>query len=98
MVQIHSPRPFTTMAWFVYILRSERDGKRYIGCTSDVSARLARHNRGEVQATRHRRPLQLVHTERFESRSEAFAREKFLKTWAGRIELGKILGSGPEGG
>ena len=86
------------MPWFVYILRSEKDGKRYFGCAKDLSKRLACHNRGEVQATRHRRPLQLIYTEQFELQSDAFAREKFLKTWAGRIELGRILGWGPDCG
>jgi len=28
------------MPWFVYVLRSEKDGKRYFGCTQDVSDRL----------------------------------------------------------
>ena len=45
MVQIHSPRPFVwfAMPWFVYVLRSEKDGKRYFGCTQDLTRRLARH-------------------------------------------------------
>ena len=82
------------MPWFVYILRSEEDGKRYFGCTQDLNERLARHHKGQVRTTRNRGPFSLLHVERFESREEAFAREKFLKTWAGRIELSRIL---PEG-
>jgi putative endonuclease len=79
------------MSWFVYILRSDKGGKRYFGCTADVAERLARHNRGEVPSTRNRRPFSLLHVESFPTRAEAFAREKFLKSWAGRIELGRIL-------
>lgn len=29
-----------SMPWFVYILRSEKDGKRYFGCTQDLNERL----------------------------------------------------------
>jgi len=79
------------MPWFVYVLRSEKDGKRYFGCTQDVSDRLARHNSGTVPSTRNRGPFSVVHVEQFGSRAEAFARERFFKSWGGRIELGKIL-------
>ena len=91
------------MPYFVYILRSERDGKQYIGCTSDLAERLRRHNRGQVRATKHRAPWRLVHVEKYAEQTEAFLREKFLKSWAGRIELGKLVsadrrGSAPSAG
>ena len=82
------------MKWFVYILRSQRDGKKYVGCTRDVAKRLDRHQGGAVRTTKNRAPFSLLHVEEFESRAEAFAREKFLKTWGGRIELGRILSHG----
>ncbi|HWJ92022.1 MAG TPA: GIY-YIG nuclease family protein [Flavisolibacter sp.] len=34
------------MAYYVYILKSLKDGKFYIGCTTDVEARLRFHNGG----------------------------------------------------
>lgn len=37
------------MPWFVYILRSEKDGKRYFGCTQDLTERLARHHKRRFQ-------------------------------------------------
>ena len=79
------------MAWFVYVLRSEKDGKRYFGCTQDLIERLARHHKGQVRTTKNRGPFSLVYVEKFETRAEAFAREKFLKSWAGRIEMSRIL-------
>ncbi len=82
------------MAWFVYVLRSEKDGKRYFGCTQDLTERLARHRNGQVRTTKNRGPFSLVHMEQFETRGEAFAREKFLKSWAGRIELSRTLRQG----
>ena len=82
------------MAWFVYVLRSQKDGKRYFGCTQDPTERLARHHNGQVRTTKNRGPFSLVHLEQFETPREAFAREKFLKSWAGRIELSRILRQG----
>ena len=40
---------FPVMCYFVYILQSERDGSFYIGSTSDVEARLSRHNSGRTR-------------------------------------------------
>ena len=46
--------------WYVYVLRSDQDGKLYIGISKNVDARLKRHNGGFVVSTKHRRPFQLV--------------------------------------
>lgn len=79
------------MPYTVYILYGENDHKLYIGCTSDLQNRLEKHNDGHVQTTRHRRPLKLIHQEVYESKTEAFNRERFLKSlWGGR-EKKKIL-------
>jgi len=93
------------MPWFVYVLRSEKDGKHYFGCTQNLAERLALHNAGQVQSTRNRRPFVLVHMETFGNRAEAFCREKYLKSWAGRIEFSRMFprgervpGSGPDCG
>ncbi len=69
---------------FVYILRSLKDNKRYIGCTNDLQRRLFEHNAGLVNSTRNRKPLQLIYSEQFESKKDAMNREKFFKSGAGR--------------
>lgn len=79
------------MPWFVYVLRSKRDGKKYFGCTQNLQKRLARHEKGDVSSTRNRGPFLVVQVEEFENRADAFAREKFLKSWGGRIELSRTL-------
>ena len=85
------------MAHFVYILRSQKDGKRYIGCTGKVKDRLRRHNLGQVRATKNRAPFLLIYAEEYATQTQAYAREKFLKSWAGRIELGRLLNRRPRG-
>jgi len=77
--------------FYVYILYSEKDKKLYVGCTEDIEARMNRHRNGSVPATRHRRPLHLIHKEAFTEKTTAFNRERFLKSlWGGR-EKKKIL-------
>jgi putative endonuclease len=68
------------MAYFVYILLSEKDGQLYTGCTNNLEARIKRHNAGHVQATKFRRPLVKIYSEEYESKADAFNRERFLKT------------------
>lgn len=68
------------MSFFIYILKSVKDDKFYIGQTNNLIDRLSRHNAGKVTATRNRRPLILIYKEKYESRAEAMKREKYLKS------------------
>ena len=67
-------------AWHVYILRCA-DGTLYTGVATDVARRVEEHNDSPKGAkyTKSRRPLVLVHTEAFDSRSSACAREAAIK-------------------
>ena len=73
--------------YYVYILFSEKDKKLYTGFTPDLKARFARHQKGFVTATKHRRPLKLIYYEAYQKISDAKRREKFLKGGKGRAEL-----------
>jgi len=65
--------------WFVYVVRC-RDGSLYTGISTDVTARVARHNAGlGARYTRARRPVELIYTERKRSRSTALRREAAIK-------------------
>lgn len=77
--------------YFVYILYSKKDKRLYVGCTSNLDKRIAKHKKGQVIATRNRRPLILIYSEKIQNKSDAFSRERFLKSlWGGRIKK-KIL-------
>ncbi|MBI2096595.1 MAG: GIY-YIG nuclease family protein [Candidatus Sungbacteria bacterium] len=69
------------------MLLSETDGRLYIGLTPDLRKRIDKHERGFVTATKHRRPLQLIHYEAYLELSDAKRREKYLKGGKGRSEL-----------
>jgi len=67
--------------WYVYIARCS-DGSLYTGITVDVIRRMHEHNynnRLAASYTRSRRPVKLVHQEKYDSRSEATKREMEIK-------------------
>lgn len=75
----------------VYVLRSEKDGNLYIGCTEDLERRLLSHTAGRVRATKSRRPLVLLYTEEYPDMYEAFRMERFYKTAQGKRRLKQKL-------
>jgi len=79
------------MFW-VYVLLSQRDNKFYIGQTNNLKDRICRHNEGRVPATKGRRPLAVIHSEPFATRSEAVRRERYLKSLRGDGRLREIIG------
>jgi putative endonuclease len=67
------------MSHFVYVLECA-DGSLYTGYTTDPERRLEEHNDGAgAKYTRGRTPVELVHVERFASRSAAMSREHAIK-------------------
>jgi len=66
--------------YYVYVLKSEKDGNMYVGCTGDLRERVALHNAGQVKSTRDRRPFELVYYEACRNQKDALRREKYLKT------------------
>jgi putative endonuclease len=67
------------MAYFVYILGSEKDGTYYVGHANNVNERLNRHNQGRTVYTRGKCPWKLVYQEADDSRAEAMRREREIK-------------------
>ena len=67
------------MGYFVYILRSLRDGSYYIGSTQDLTSRLERHNQGRSKHTKPKKPWELLYHEEFPDRSSAMKREREIK-------------------
>lgn len=69
--------------YYVYILDCA-DQTNFVGCTSNMDDRLARHNRGSIIATKHRYPVELNCYTVFFDKYKAFAFEKYLKSGSGR--------------
>ena len=78
--------------FIVYVLRSRKNGKRYVGYTGkDVNDRLYEHNIGSNAYTRRNRPFDLCYSEQYTDKSEAMLREKFLKSGQGRKFLDETI-------
>ena len=74
----------------VYVLRSAKTGRRYVGSCADLSDRLQRHNAGQSAATKHGIPWRLLHSEEFPTRTAALTRERYFKTGRGRDDLDRL--------
>lgn len=81
----------------VYVLECA-DGSLYTGYTTDVERRVATHQAGEgAKYTAGRRPVELVHVERYESRSAALSREHEIKRLTRRRKEALVEGDGDGG-
>lgn len=69
------------MAYYAYIVECA-DKTLYSGITTDLERRIQEHNESPKGAkyTRTRRPVRLLYTEEFATRSEALKREAAFKT------------------
>ena len=63
----------------LYLLKSEKFNRHYIGVSSNVETRLKQHNSGKTKSTKPYRPWKLVYVEKYETKTEAMKREYFLK-------------------
>jgi len=79
--------------YYTYVLRSKTDNKNYVGFTSDLMQRFEAHNKGKVESTRNRRPLELIYFEGCLSKDDAIHREKYLKSHYGKMFIGNRLKS-----
>ncbi|MFA5403550.1 MAG: GIY-YIG nuclease family protein, partial [Ignavibacteria bacterium] len=78
--------------YFVYILRSLKNGKYYIGQTQDLESRIKVHNSAKARWTKRYQPWELIHSEIYTRRCDAMKREKFLKNIGGiRERLNEIV-------
>jgi putative endonuclease len=73
--------------YYVYLLKSEKNGKWYTGCTSDLRKRFKEHNSNKSTYTKNKGPWKLIYYEACLNKSDAFAREKYLGTGMGRRYL-----------
>ena len=78
--------------FYVYVLKSLKNRKRYIGYTSkDPEERLKDHNLGSNNWTRVNKPLELIYSEPYDDKTNTIKRERFLKSGQGRKFLDSII-------
>lgn len=77
--------------YYVYILKSQKDNKFYVGTTSNIKRRLNEHKNGKVWSTSRRLPVKLIYCEYYLQKTDAERNEKYYKTTKGREDLRKKL-------
>jgi predicted GIY-YIG superfamily endonuclease len=71
-----------SMPHFVYILKCA-DGSYYVGSTHNLEKRFAEHQSGELKGyTSSRLPVELVWSNEFPKKNEAFLAERQIKGWS----------------
>ena len=76
---------------YVYIIKSLKDKKIYIGHTQNLMKRFQEHNSGLIKSTKNRKPFKLIYYEASNTLKDAVNREKSLKTGFGRAYLKRRL-------
>ncbi len=71
------------MFYYVYILKSIKTSKRYIGYTNNLRKRFNEHNSGKSTYTKHRGPFILIYYEACTNEDDARSRELYLKSGRG---------------
>ena len=79
--------------YYIYVLQSLKDMNFYTGFTKDLTLRFEQHKKGLVESTKHRRPIHLIYDEACLSKEDAIRREKYFKTYNGKIFLRRRLKS-----
>jgi len=77
--------------YFVYVIKSLKDGYLYVGHTNNLAERIRQHNTGTVKSTDRRKPFTLLYYEASNILEDAIVRERSLKTGFGRAYLKRRL-------
>jgi len=79
------------MEFVVYILFSKIKDRYYIGYTSDMAARIIRHNQNSRGFTGKVSDWEIVYTETFTTKQLAMLREKKIKSWKSKAAIEKLI-------
>ena len=77
--------------YFVYAIKSEKDGRIYVGMCADTDVRLKEHNAAKTKSTKGFIPWKLIYKEEAENRIEARKREIYLKSGIGKEFLKSLV-------
>jgi putative endonuclease len=83
-MQVERPAPLFVLIiknmWCIYIIQRDTTKQIYIGFTSDIKRRIAKHNNNQNYSTRHNSGIwKLVYCEIYRTKEDAEKRERRLK-------------------
>ena len=79
------------MDFHFYIIYSPSADKFYYGHTQDLQARIIRHNQKSKGFTGNINDWEILYTELFQSKTEAYARERQVKNWKSRKRVVALI-------
>jgi len=79
--------------YYTYVLKSLKDGNMYTGYTNNLKRRFNEHCKGKVESTKNRLPIKLIYYEACLSQKDATHREKYLKSYNGKMFIRNRLKS-----
>jgi len=80
--------------FYVYILKGIKNERYYIGYTANLRQRLSQHNAGINRSTKSGRPWQIIYTETMVTKSDAYKREKQIKSYKAGRAFKQLLDGG----
>jgi len=76
--------------FYTYILKN-KENKYYIGYTSDLNKKIAKHNSGSSVYTRLKGPWEIAYYETFQTKADAFKRERQIKKYKGGAAFKRLI-------
>ncbi len=77
--------------YFFYVLYSAELDKFYIGHTSNLEERLRKHNSNHKGFTGKADDWTIVFSEKFQTKEEAYKREREVKKWKSKKMIEKLI-------
>lgn len=79
--------------YYVYVIKSIKEGWFYTGITNNIDRRIKEHDQGKIstKTTYNKGPFELIHVELVEDRISARELEKFFKSGFGREVRDEIV-------
>jgi putative endonuclease len=77
--------------FYVYVIESEKTKRWYIGFSTDLRARITKHNQNGNKSTSGQGPWKIIYYEAYLLKGDALGREKFLKSGSGWRYLKKQM-------
>ena len=77
--------------FYLYIIKSSKDGSFYTGQCQDLEERVSRHNKGYTRSTKSKMSWHLVYCEQYDTRSEAIKRELYIKKQKSRLYINELI-------
>ena len=77
--------------WYVYILKSLKTDRYYIGHTENLEKRLRQHNSGKTRSLKAYLPFEIIHSEKHDTKQEAYSRERRIKSYKGGEAFKRLI-------